>query len=106
MYPIPLPCAAGHKVWTSYSDVADWCILLARTDADVPKHRGLTMCIVPLAQPGIDIEPIMQANGEAEFCQEFLTDVRPPRCVSRIGVERRVAGLTRRSRGGRMNPAR
>ncbi len=46
----------GHKVWTSYSDLADWCFLLARTDPDVPKHKGLSAFAVRMDQPGIDAD--------------------------------------------------
>ena len=42
----------GHKVWTSYSDDADWCLVLARTDHDVPKHKGISAFAVPIARPG------------------------------------------------------
>ena len=53
----------GHKVWTSYSDVADWCLLLARTDPDVPKHKGLSAFAVPMHQPGIEQRPLRMING-------------------------------------------
>ena len=65
----------GSKIWSTGAHFSDFALCLARSNWSVPKHRGLTMCIIKLSQPGIDIEPIMQANGEAEFCQEFLTDV-------------------------------
>jgi len=54
---------SGHKVWTSYSDVADWCLVLARTDADVPKHKGLSAFAVPMGQPGIEQRPLRMING-------------------------------------------
>jgi alkylation response protein AidB-like acyl-CoA dehydrogenase len=66
----------GSKIWSTGAHYSDYALCLARSNWSVPKHAGLTMCIVPLAQPGIDIEPIMQSNGEAEFCQEFITDLR------------------------------
>ena len=53
----------GHKVWTSYSDSADWCLLLARTDPDVPKHRGLSAFAVPMHQDGIEQRPLRMING-------------------------------------------
>ena len=53
----------GHKIWTSYSDVADWCFLLARTDPDVPKHKGLSAFAVPMHQPGIEQRPLRMING-------------------------------------------
>jgi alkylation response protein AidB-like acyl-CoA dehydrogenase len=66
----------GSKIWSTGAHYSDYALCLARSNWSVPKHAGLTMCIVALAQPGIDIEPIMQANGDAEFCQEFITDLR------------------------------
>jgi alkylation response protein AidB-like acyl-CoA dehydrogenase len=69
----------GSKIWTSGGDVATHGLLLARTDWHVPKHRGLSMFIVPLGDhPGVTIEPITQVNGEADFCQEFFDDVTIP----------------------------
>jgi alkylation response protein AidB-like acyl-CoA dehydrogenase len=53
----------GHKVWTSYSDLADWCFLLARTDPDVPKHKGLSILAVPMDQPGVEQRPLRMING-------------------------------------------
>ena len=53
----------GHKVWTSYSDAADWCLVLARTDPDVPKHRGISAFAVPMHQPGIEQRPLRMING-------------------------------------------
>jgi len=53
----------GHKIWTSYSDVADWCLLLARTDAGVAKHKGLSAFAVPMHQPGIEQRPLRMING-------------------------------------------
>jgi alkylation response protein AidB-like acyl-CoA dehydrogenase len=53
----------GHKVWTSYSDAADWCLVLARTDPDVAKHRGISAFIVPMRQPAIEQRPIRMING-------------------------------------------
>jgi alkylation response protein AidB-like acyl-CoA dehydrogenase len=69
----------GHKVWTSYSDVADWCFLLARTDPDVPKHRGLSLLAVPMNQPGIEQRPLKMINGIAsEFGQVLFDAARTP----------------------------
>ena len=53
----------GHKVWTSYSDDADWCLVLARTDHDVAKHRGISAFAVPMRQPGIEQRPLRMING-------------------------------------------
>src|SRR5262249_54073895 len=55
----------GQKVWTSHSDVADWCLLLARTDPDVPRHKGISAFVVPMRQPGIEQRPLRMTNGIA-----------------------------------------
>jgi alkylation response protein AidB-like acyl-CoA dehydrogenase len=66
----------GSKIWTTGAWWADWAICLARTNWDVPKHRGLSVFIVKLHQPGIEIHRIEMLNGSKEFCQEFITDLR------------------------------
>ena len=68
----------GSKVWTTGAWWSDWGLCLARTNWDVPKHRGLTVFMVPIHQPGIEVHRIEMLNGNREFCQEFLTDVRVP----------------------------
>ncbi|MCB2078139.1 MAG: acyl-CoA dehydrogenase family protein [Novosphingobium sp.] len=68
----------GSKVWTSRAWWADWGVILTRTNWDVPKHQGMTVFILPLHQPGVDIQRIVRLNGESEACQEFFTDVRIP----------------------------
>src|SRR3984957_21329664 len=68
----------GSKIWTTGDWWADWGLCLARTNWDVPKHRGLTVFMLPLRQPGIEIRRIEMLNGSMEFCQEFLTDVFVP----------------------------
>jgi alkylation response protein AidB-like acyl-CoA dehydrogenase len=65
----------GSKIWSTGAHFSDFALCLARSNWSLPKHHGLTMFMVRLDQPGIDIEPIRQANGEAEFCQEFITDL-------------------------------
>ena len=65
----------GSKIWSSGAHHADWAMCLARTDWDVPKHRGLTWFAVPTDAEGVTINPITQINGNAEFCEEFLDDV-------------------------------
>ncbi|GAB07048.1 acyl-CoA dehydrogenase [Gordonia amarae] len=69
----------GHKIWTSYSDIADWCLLLARTDPDVPRHRGISAFIVPMDTPGIVQRPLKMISGiTTEFGQVTFDDVRVP----------------------------
>jgi alkylation response protein AidB-like acyl-CoA dehydrogenase len=65
----------GSKIWSSGAFYADVGMCLARTDWDVPKHRGLTWFLVPTKAPGVTIERIRQINGNSEFCQEFFSDV-------------------------------
>src|ERR1700742_214514 len=64
----------GHKVWTSYSDAADWCLVLARTDPDVPKHRGISAFIVPMGQSAIEQRPLQMINGITREFGEVLFD--------------------------------
>src|SRR4029078_11034544 len=67
----------GHKIWTSYSDVANWCILLARTDPDVAKRKGLSSFAVPMDQPGIEQRPLKMINGiTKEFGQVSFDGAR------------------------------
>jgi alkylation response protein AidB-like acyl-CoA dehydrogenase len=74
----------GSKIWTTGAWWSDWGLCLARTNWDVPKHRGLTVFMLPIRQPGLEVHRIEMLNGSMEFCQEFLTDVRVPD-ADRIG---------------------
>ena len=68
----------GQKVWCSNGRVADWGILMARTDPDAPPHKGISFLLVDMSSPGVELRPLRQMNGEAEFDEVFLTDVRLP----------------------------
>ncbi|GAC1593422.1 MAG: acyl-CoA dehydrogenase family protein [Acidimicrobiales bacterium] len=69
---------SGQKVWTTGAGHAAYAMLLARTDWDVPKHRGITYFALPMGQPGIDVRPLRQMNNHSSFNEIFLTDVRVP----------------------------
>ena len=74
----------GQKVWTSSAHLAKRALLVARTDPDVPKHQGLTYFACDMTVPGVEVRPLRQATGEAEFNEVFLTDVPIPD-TDRIG---------------------
>jgi alkylation response protein AidB-like acyl-CoA dehydrogenase len=76
----------GQKLWTSLADVAAFGILLARTDPEMPKHRGITAFILPMHAPGVTIRPLRQITGDAEFSEVFLDDV-PIEDSMRLGPE-------------------
>jgi alkylation response protein AidB-like acyl-CoA dehydrogenase len=69
----------GQKVWTSYAQFADWGVCLARTNADVPKQRGISYLVVDMHAPGVDVRPLRQITDETEFNEVFFSDVHVPR---------------------------
>jgi alkylation response protein AidB-like acyl-CoA dehydrogenase len=68
----------GQKVWTTYAHEAKWCMLVARTDQDVPKHKGLTYFLMDMEQDAVQVRPLRQITGEAEFNELFIEEARIP----------------------------
>ncbi len=66
----------GQKVWTSYADQSDWMFLLARTDPDAPKHKGISFMLLDMESPGVTVRPILLISGASPFCETFLDNVR------------------------------
>lgn len=66
----------GQKTWTTFGEHADWLYLLCRTDPDAPRHKGISLLLVPVDQPGVEIRPIRNMAGDTEFCEVFLTGAR------------------------------
>lgn len=104
---------SGQKVWTSGATHADVAILLVRTDPDAPKHRGITMLIMPMQQSGVTVRPLRQMTGEAEFNEVFIDEARVPAdwvvgdvndgwrmAVALLGHERVQTGVASMSKGG------
>jgi len=86
----------GQKVWTTLGHVAKWCILLTRTGSADEKHAGLTYLIVDMQSPGVEVKPLVQLTGDAEFNEIYFTDVRVPRSnlLGGVGEGWRVAMTT------------
>ena len=70
---------SGQKVWSSYAHIADFCILVGRGDPDAPRYQNLTYVIVDMHAPGVEVRPLRQITGEAEFNEIFFSDVEVPR---------------------------
>src|SRR5918996_1293358 len=86
----------GQKVWSSYAHIADFCILIAKSDPEAPRYEGFTYLIVDMHAPGVEVRPLRQITGEAEFNEIFLTDVEVPRenLLGEIGQGWQVAMTT------------
>jgi alkylation response protein AidB-like acyl-CoA dehydrogenase len=86
----------GQKVWSSYAHIADFCILVGRGDPDAPRYQNLTYVIVDMHAPGVEVRPLRQITGEAEFNEIFFTDVEVPRenLLGEIGQGWQVAMTT------------
>ena len=76
----------GQKVWTTLAHLSKFGLLLARTNPDVPKHKGITAFLIDMESPGVDVRPLYQITGEAEFNEVFFTDVHMPD-AARLGAE-------------------
>jgi alkylation response protein AidB-like acyl-CoA dehydrogenase len=68
----------GQKVWTTFAQYAKWCMLVARTDPDAPKHQGLTYFLMDMEQEGVEAKPLVQITGEGEFNEVFINEARIP----------------------------
>lgn len=89
---------SGQKIWSTRAHVADYCELLVRTDADAPRHKGITWLILAMDSDGVDVRPMRTIDGETHFCEVFLDEVRVP-LTNRVGAENdgwRVTNVTLR----------
>jgi alkylation response protein AidB-like acyl-CoA dehydrogenase len=86
----------GQKIWTSGGVIADWGLLLARTDPAVPKHRGISCFLISMRQPGVEVRPLRQISGSAHFSEVFLTGARVDRSdlIGRLGQGWEIAQTT------------
>ncbi len=86
----------GQKVWSSFAHIADWCILVTRSDPASEKHKGLTYLLVDMHSSGVEVRPLRQITGEAEFNEIFFTDVKVPRenVLAEVGQGWQVAMTT------------
>jgi len=86
----------GQKVWTSWAAWADWCFVLVRTEPEAQRHRGLSYLLVPMRQPGVEIRPIVQITGDAEFFETFYDGARTAKenVVGAVGEGWKVAMAT------------
>ena len=82
----------GQKVWTTLAHLASFGLLIARTDPDQPKHRGITAFLVDMHAPGVEVRPLYQMTGEAEFNEIFFTDARIPDARAPGGRGRGLGG--------------
>ena len=82
----------GQKVWTTLAHLSKWGMLVARTDAEAPKHKGMTYFVVDMQGPGVEVRPLYQITGEAEFNEVYFTDARIPDSERLSEPGRRLAG--------------
>ena len=94
----------GQKIWTSAGAIADWGLLLARTDTKVAKHKGISCFLMNMRQPGVDVRPLKQITGSSEFCEVFMTNARVEKSdqIGKLGEGWAIAQTTLGyERGGR-----